>query len=166
MEEDTLIPVTDLSTDPANVTQVRFQTLLSNKNVTINGIDDSYYYTGAPLTPEPAVKFGSITLIKDTDYTLSYSNNTNVGTAKIAIAFIGKYYGTEEKTFTITRANLTATVEDYSRSYGEANPEFVVTVTGFKNGETASTASGYNAPTRSEERRVGKECRSRWSPYH
>ena len=23
-----------------------------------------------------------------------------------------------------------------------------------------------NAFTRSEERRVGKECRSRWSPYH
>ena len=23
-----------------------------------------------------------------------------------------------------------------------------------------------NFPTRSEERRVGKECRSRWSPYH
>src|SRR5690242_4608391 len=30
---------------------------------------------------------------------------------------------------------------------------------------TASPATG--APnTRSEERRVGKECRSRWSPYH
>ena len=26
--------------------------------------------------------------------------------------------------------------------------------------------NGYNNPTRSEERRVGKECRSRWSPYH
>ena len=24
----------------------------------------------------------------------------------------------------------------------------------------------YSAPLRSEERRVGKECRSRWSPYH
>ena len=23
-----------------------------------------------------------------------------------------------------------------------------------------------NKPNRSEERRVGKECRSRWSPYH
>ena len=23
-----------------------------------------------------------------------------------------------------------------------------------------------NKPRRSEERRVGKECRSRWSPYH
>ena len=25
---------------------------------------------------------------------------------------------------------------------------------------------GYGQPSRSEERRVGKECRSRWSPYH
>ena len=25
---------------------------------------------------------------------------------------------------------------------------------------------GQGATTRSEERRVGKECRSRWSPYH
>ena len=24
----------------------------------------------------------------------------------------------------------------------------------------------YQIRTRSEERRVGKECRSRWSPYH
>ena len=26
--------------------------------------------------------------------------------------------------------------------------------------------SAITAMTRSEERRVGKECRSRWSPYH
>ena len=25
---------------------------------------------------------------------------------------------------------------------------------------------GHNSDDRSEERRVGKECRSRWSPYH
>ena len=25
---------------------------------------------------------------------------------------------------------------------------------------------GWEEPARSEERRVGKECRSRWSPYH
>ena len=29
---------------------------------------------------------------------------------------------------------------------------------------TASVGEG--VPPRSEERRVGKECRSRWSPYH
>ena len=27
-------------------------------------------------------------------------------------------------------------------------------------------SSGVFEPSRSEERRVGKECRSRWSPYH
>ena len=26
--------------------------------------------------------------------------------------------------------------------------------------------TGSTEPDRSEERRVGKECRSRWSPYH
>ena len=32
---------------------------------------------------------------------------------------------------------------------------------------TDSLGSGFNiASQRSEERRVGKECRSRWSPYH
>ena len=29
-----------------------------------------------------------------------------------------------------------------------------------------AAASIYGSYTRSEERRVGKECRSRWSPYH
>ena len=29
-----------------------------------------------------------------------------------------------------------------------------------------SAAQGYGTEKRSEERRVGKECRSRWSPYH
>src|SRR2546421_202413 len=30
----------------------------------------------------------------------------------------------------------------------------------------AATAGTYGTFARSEERRVGKECRSRWSPYH
>jgi len=32
--------------------------------------------------------------------------------------------------------------------------------------EPLSTVSAIGCFTRSEERRVGKECRSRWSPYH
>ena len=31
---------------------------------------------------------------------------------------------------------------------------------------TGLTLKTINAIVRSEERRVGKECRSRWSPYH
>ena len=35
---------------------------------------------------------------------------------------------------------------------------------GTVSGSVAVTADAFN--NRSEERRVGKECRSRWSPYH
>src|SRR2546429_2727494 len=38
-----------------------------------------------------------------------------------------------------------------------------------KNGKVLALAQNYSSPRvswRSEERRVGKECRSRWSPYH
>ena len=35
-----------------------------------------------------------------------------------------------------------------------------------KSGNMLMFAHGFNILTRSEERRVGKECRSRWSPYH
>src|SRR5256886_10235374 len=40
---------------------------------------------------------------------------------------------------------------------------FTVTVTC---AQTADTTEGNRNVRRSEERRVGKECRSRWSPYH
>ena len=40
----------------------------------------------------------------------------------------------------------------------------------WKNGHTAIGVDNYSYASadnlRSEERRVGKECRSRWSPYH
>ena len=33
-------------------------------------------------------------------------------------------------------------------------------------GDIVTSMSGQTIEIRSEERRVGKECRSRWSPYH
>ena len=35
-----------------------------------------------------------------------------------------------------------------------------------RGGSAGETVSAFNLVERSEERRVGKECRSRWSPYH
>jgi len=40
---------------------------------------------------------------------------------------------------------------------GEPIPPFIAVLTGITDAAVAN---------RSEERRVGKECRSRWSPYH
>ena len=38
--------------------------------------------------------------------------------------------------------------------------------TGWAQGPVGTLNGTILDPTRSEERRVGKECRSRWSPYH
>ena len=46
----------------------------------------------------------------------------------------------------------------------------VATATGGRDGRAVSSDNildvKLSTPKRSEERRVGKECRSRWSPYH
>ena len=49
--------------------------------------------------------------------------------------------------------------EEPSRTFGE-----YLLVPGYSSAENVPTA--VSLKTRSEERRVGKECRSRWSPYH
>ena len=59
-------------------------------------------YTGSAIEPEVTVMDGETTLTLGTDYEVSYSNNTNVGTATVTITGKGNYSGTVKKTFTIT----------------------------------------------------------------
>lgn len=65
-----------------------------------------FEYTGEQIKPEPAVSLNGKELVKDTDYTLSYDNNTNVTTeAKVIVTAAGtEYTGSAEKTFEITKA--------------------------------------------------------------
>ena len=51
--------------------------------------------------------------------------------------------------------------KDYEKMIGELLPIAMDFVT-----VTPESARALQGETRSEERRVGKECRSRWSPYH
>ena len=60
-------------------------------------------YTGKALTPKPTVKVGSTTLREGTDYTLSYKNNVNVGTATVTITGKGNYTGERKATFKIEK---------------------------------------------------------------
>ena len=62
------------------------------------------YYTGKAVKPATTVKYNDITTLQNGyDYTVTYSNNVNVGTAKITIKGIGNYTGTVTKTFKITK---------------------------------------------------------------
>ena len=67
---------------------------------TINAIPDQTY-TGGTLTPQVSVSYNGTALVKDVDYTLSYSNNKNVGTATVTITGKGYYKGSISKTFKI-----------------------------------------------------------------
>ena len=57
--------------------------------------------TGEAITPTPTVTLGGKTLVKDTDYTLSYADNTDVGTATITVTGIGDYFFSKAATFEI-----------------------------------------------------------------
>ena len=71
-------------------------------NVTVSDVEDKTY-TGSAITPEVEVKdtARNTVLTKNKDYTISYKNNVNAGTATITITGKGNYTGTVEKTFKI-----------------------------------------------------------------
>ena len=64
----------------------------------------SYTYDGKAKTPSVTVKLDGKTLVLNTDYTVSYSDNIKAGTAKVTITGRGKYTGTKTASFTITKA--------------------------------------------------------------
>lgn len=68
----------------------------------------SHAYIGAEIKPKVTkVTVGGETLTEKTDYTVSYSDNVNAGTAKVTITGAGNYTGIKEETFTIDKADLT-----------------------------------------------------------
>ena len=85
----------------------------------VTGIDDVYPATGSEITPEPTVtSFSGVELVKGTDYTVGYADNTNVGTATITITGQGYYAGTKtSKQFNIkgdiSKANVLGVAESY-----------------------------------------------------
>ena len=75
--------------------------VLNQEKVSISEIAKQTY-TGKEITPAPTIKYGDVTLVKDKDYNLTYTDNVNVGTAKVSIAFVGNYSGTASTSFEIT----------------------------------------------------------------
>ena len=67
----------------------------------------SHVYTGTALKPKlKTAKYGSVTLKAGTDYTVSYKNNVNAGTATVTLTGRGNYTGSISKTFKIEPAPI------------------------------------------------------------
>ena len=116
-------------------------TAISIDKAEITGITNQTY-TGSALTPAPTVKVNGKTLSSKTDYTVVYSDNTNIGIATITVIGKGNYTGRSSTRFTITTSSqpgsalptqpqkLSGTLS-YSKTYGD--PSFRMNITGLGN---------------------------------
>ena len=78
------------------------------KAITVDMIGDipAQVYTGKDIEPTPEVKDGTTKLTSGTDFTYSYSNNRNAGTATLTITGKDNYKGEVTKKFTISPKSI------------------------------------------------------------
>ena len=101
---------------------------------TVDEITGTFVYQGAPWTPAVTVKKAETTdvLTEGTDYTVAYTDNTNVGTATVTVTGKGNYSGTRTVNFAITAKTLAdgmVALSSTAFTYSGSEQKPVVTVT-------------------------------------
>lgn len=79
-------------------------TVITDGDITIP--NTTFTYSGERIKPEVSVEHNGIPLVVNQDYTVSYKNNLNAGTAKVTVQGIKNYTGTIEKTFIINKEKI------------------------------------------------------------
>ena len=124
---------------------------ISKANVTLS--TSTYAYDGKAKTPSVTVKVNGKTLKKDTDYTVSYSNNTKVGTAKVTITGKGNYTGSVSKTYSIKNNFKKATVSGISTK-AFTGKDITQSITVKYNGKTLKNGTDYTV-SYSNNKKIG-----------
>lgn len=75
---------------------------------TVTAAKKEYDFTGYEIKPDVKVVSAGKTLVKGTDYTVSYQDNINIGTGRITVKGIGNCEGELQTTFSITAGQITA----------------------------------------------------------
>ena len=124
---------------------------ISKASVTLS--TSTYAYDGKAKKPGVTVKLNGKTLKNGTDYTVSYSNNTKVGTAKVTITGKGNYTGSVSKTFSIKNNFKKATVSGIStKAFTGKNITQSITVK--YNGKTLKKGTDYTV-SYSNNKKIG-----------
>lgn len=83
--------------------------IAANKSALTVTVAGTFTYNGSEQTPDVTVKSGETTLTKDRDYTVSYRDNQNAGTACVTVTGVNNYAGASgSATFEIAPVELTA----------------------------------------------------------
>lgn len=90
------------------------------KKEMIAGIAESYTYTGKEITFDDAISVHDegVLLKQNTDYTISYDDNTAVGTGTVTITGKGNYRGSVTKSFTISPVDASDLTASLDRTFG------------------------------------------------
>ena len=124
---------------------------ISKASVTLS--TSTYAYDGKAKKPGVTVKLSGKTLKNGTDYTVSYSNNTKVGTAKVTIKGKGNYTGSVSKTYSIKNNFKKATVSGIStKAFTGKNITQSITVK--YNGKTLKNGTDYTV-SYSNNKKIG-----------
>ena len=106
---------------------------------------DSQTYTGNAQKPTLNVTMDGVALVQDTDYKVTYKNNTNAGTATATVTGMGYYIGEVTKTFTIKPRSIkdaTGTLSASSYTYNGSVRKPTVTVKDKIDGTTKKLVVG------------------------
>ena len=85
--------------------------------IKVNVPTEGYTYDGTEKKPAVTVKDGTTTLTIDKDYTVSYQNNKDAGTATVTILGAGDYSINTTRQFSIAQKALTVTVKAQNKVY-------------------------------------------------
>lgn len=109
------------------------------KNFTINVRDSAFVdvetiaaqvYTAREIKPDIIISDGNYRLIQGTDYTVAYTENENVGTAKVELIFQGNYQGIIKKQFEIVPRDIdyvdVSKIPNQYYAAKEVTPEFTM----------------------------------------
>lgn len=100
-------------------------------------------YSGSALTPAPTITLDG-TIIPSSGYDVSYSDNTNAGTATITVTGKGDYMGTATGTFTINKANPTYTAPSARSLTYSGSAQYLTTTGSTSHGTIQYSSDGTN----------------------
>ena len=97
-------------------------TALNDANTVISISEQNYVYDGTPKTPAVSFYYNGILLSENVDYSLTYSDFVDAGTAKVTVTGINSYTGSVTKEYTIkpitfNSKNLSVTFDKTSLVY-------------------------------------------------
>lgn len=132
VQAEIYLPATELYQEKTATIRIQVNPRrVTEEMVSLNQTD--LFYTGLPVEPEVKLTVDGVILVKDVDYTVSYSNNLHAGTAKLVVTCQGNYGGSFEREYVIAKALPGITVAvgtEVNRTLADGSFDLGATVTG------------------------------------